>query len=344
MTTRYLYSAIQHRSRSSFLVAIPVFFLLLLIPISCTPADEMTSTILVGASRIDVHIENGPMQLANEDLMQWVRNASDSVAVYYGRFPVPNVALRVIPSDGRGVRGGKTFGAREGGRITIHVGKETTVNGLNSDWMLTHEMVHLAFPSVEDDHHWMEEGTATYVEPIARVRAKHMDAHEMWFELVRDLPQGLPQSGDQGLDNTHTWGRTYWGGALFCFLADVEIHKQTNNKEGLDDALRGILDAGGDIRHDWPLVKALETGDKATSVSVLVPLYEKMKNQSYDVDLDAIWRALGVERDGNTVQFVDSAPLAKTREAITFGSSTAKMQPASNAAAIDAGRRSRSSR
>jgi hypothetical protein len=310
MTTRYLYSAIQHRSRSSFLVAIPVFFLLLLIPISCTPADEMTSTILVGASRIDVHIENGPMQLADEDLMQWVRNASDSVAVYYGRFPVPNVALRVIPSD----------------------------------WMLTHEMVHLAFPSVEDDHHWMEEGTATYVEPIARVRAKHMDAHEMWFELVRDLPQGLPQSGDQGLDNTHTWGRTYWGGALFCFLADVEIHKQTNNKEGLDDALRGILDAGGDIRHDWPLVKALETGDKATSVSVLVPLYEKMKNQSYDVDLDAIWRALGVERDGNTVQFVDSAPLAKTREAITFGSSTAKMQPASNAAAIDAGRRSRSSR
>jgi hypothetical protein len=344
MTTYSFDSAIEHRSRSSFLFAIPVFFLLLLIPVSCTPADEMTSTILVGASRIDVHIENGSMQLSNEDLMQWVRNASDSVAAYYGRFPVPNVALRIIPSDGRGVRGGKTFGAREGGRITIHVGKETTVNGLNDDWMLTHEMVHLAFPSVEDDHHWMEEGTATYIEPIARVRAKHMDAHAMWFELVRDLHQGLPQSGDQGLDNTHTWGRTYWGGALFCFLADVEIHKQTNNKKGLDDALRGILDAGGDIRHDWPLLKALEMGDKATGVSVLVPLYEKMKNQPNAVDLDPLWRNLGVERDGNTVQFLDDAPLAKTREAITFGSSTAKVQPASTAAAIDAGRRSRSSR
>jgi hypothetical protein len=70
----------------------------------------------------------------------------------------------------------------------------------------------------------------------------------MWADLVRDMPKGLPEPGDQGLDNTHTWGRTYWGGALFCFLADIEIRKQTKNEKGLQDALRGILNAGGDIR------------------------------------------------------------------------------------------------
>jgi len=309
------------------------------------PADEMTSTIVVGASRIDVHVESGPMQLSNQDLMQWVRLASDSVSTYYGRFPVPGLALRITPSNGRGVRGGMTFGAKAGGRITIHVGSETTMNGLNSDWMLTHEMVHLAFPSMADEHHWIEEGIATYVEPIARVRAKHLDAHQMWFELVRDLHQGLPAAGDEGLDHTHTWGRTYWGGALFCFLADVEIHKQTNNRKGLDDALRAILDAGGDIRYDWPIEKALTTGDQAIGVSVLLPLYEKMKNQPYDVDLSAMWKSLGVERDGDTVQFNDSAPLAKCRDAITFGASAgAKLQPASSSPSIDAGRRSRTSR
>jgi len=316
---------------------------LLLILAACAPADEMTSTILVGNSRIDVHVESGPMQLSNQDLMQWARMASDSVSTYYGRFPVPDVALRVIPTDGRGVRGGRTFGAREGGRISIHVGKDTTVNGLNKDWMLTHEMVHLSFPSMADEHHWIEEGIATYVEPIARVRAKHMDAHEMWFELVRDLHQGLPQPGDEGLDNTHTWGRTYWGGALFCFLADIEIHKRTNNRKGLDDALRGILNAGGDIRYDWPIEKALKVGDESTGVAVLLPLYEKMKSQPYEVDLDALWNQLGLERDGDTVQFIDSAPLAKTRETITFGTEAgAKLQPASPA--IDAGRKSRNSR
>ncbi len=348
MRSRFRALAASALPRRSFRIAFRICFLLLVLAVTCVPADDMTSTILVGNSRIDVHIEKGPIQLSNQDLMQWVRSSADSVATYYGRFPVPNVQLRLVPTDGRGVRGGRTFGEKDGGRITIHVGKESTIADLNTDWMLTHEMVHLAFPSVEDDHHWMEEGSATYVEPIARVRAKFMDAHEMWFELVRDLHQGLPASGDEGLDNTHTWGRTYWGGALFCFLADVEIHEQTNNRKGLDDALRGILNAGGDIRRDWPLEKALATGDEATGVSVLVPLYQKMKNQPHDVDLSAMWKELGVERDGNTVRFIDSAPRAKTRDAITFGAANgAKLQPASAASsspAILAGRRSRTSR
>jgi len=282
-------------------------------------ATEMTTSYEVGKSRITVHVDSGPLAISNEDLMQWVHWASESVTTYYGRFPVPNLDLRIIPSGGAGVRGGKTFGENDGGLIRIHVGSETKMAGLQPDWMLTHEMVHLAFPSMADNHHWIEEGIATYVEPIARVRAGHLDAHEMWFELAHDLHQGLPEPGDKGLDNTHTWARTYWGGAIFCFLADLEIHSKTNNQKGLDDALRGIVNAGGDIRRDWQLTKALRVGDEATGVSVLVPLYDKMKDQPYEVDLPAMWRDLGVERTGNTVRFIDSAPLAKTRDAITYG-------------------------
>jgi hypothetical protein len=279
----------------------------------------MSSSYSVGNSSIDIHIDEGNLRVSNQDLMTWAHWASDSVAKYYGRFPVPELQLRIIPTNGNGVRGGKTFGEEYGGSIRVHVGGEATMANLENDWMLTHEMVHLSFPSVAQNHHWIEEGIATYVEPIARVRAGHLEAQEMWFELVRDLHQGLPAEGDQGLDNTHTWGRTYWGGALFCFLADVEIHKQTESRKGLEDALRGILNAGGDIRHDWELSKALSIGDKTTGVEVLVPLYSKMKDQPYDVDLPAMWKELGVERTGDTVRFVDSAPLAKVREAITWG-------------------------
>jgi hypothetical protein len=281
--------------------------------------NEMNATYSVGKSNIEVHIAPGELQVSNEELMNWAHWASDSVTTYYGRYPVPQLQLQIVPTHGSGVRGGKTFGEEYGGSIRIHVGAETTMENLQNDWMLTHEMVHLSFPSVAENHHWIEEGIATYVEPIARVRAGHMDAQEMWFELVRDLHQGLPEEGDKGLDNTHTWARTYWGGALFCFLADVEIRKQTNNQKGLDDALRGILNAGGDIRHEWELTKALKTGDQATGVAVLVPLYEKMKDQPYQVDLAAMWKELGVERVGDTAQFVDSAPLAKVREGITWG-------------------------
>jgi hypothetical protein len=282
-------------------------------------ADEMNATFSVGKSNINVHIEPGDLQVSDQDLMEWVHWASDSVTAYYGRFPVPELQLSIIPTHGGGVRGGKTFGEKYGGSIQIHVGAGTTMEKLENDWMLTHEMVHLSFPSVAENHHWIEEGSATYVEPIARVRAGHLDAQEMWFELVRDLHQGLPEAGDRGLDNTHTWARTYWGGALFCFLADVEIHKQTNNRKGLEDALRGILNAGGDIRHDWELSKALKIGDETTGVAVLAPLYQKMRDNPYAVDLEAMWKELGVERAGGTVQFVDSAPLAKVREGITWG-------------------------
>ena len=305
------------------------------------PADEMTSTIVIGNSRIDVNIEPGSMQASKEDLMKWVRWAAESVSAYYGRFPVPQLLLRIVPADGKGVRGGRTFGRDNGGFITIHVGKGAQFSDLASDWMLTHEMVHLAFPSVAENHHWMEEGIATYVEPIARVRAGHLDANQMWFEVVRDLQQGLPAAGDEGLDHTHTWGRTYWGGALFCFLADIEIHRETGNKKGLEDALRGILAAGGDIRYDWELEKALTVGDQATGVPVLQNLYAKMKDQPYNVDLPALWTQLGVERDGNAVKFLDAAPLAKTRDAITYGSAGASLKPAANASrnpAIFAGR------
>ena len=291
----------------------------LVFPARNSSADEMNTSYLVGTSRIDVHVDPGPVQGSNQDLMQWVHWASDSVAAYFGRYPVPHVSLRIIPTSGKGVRGGKTFGETDGGSIRIHVGSDTAMADLADDWMLTHEMVHLGFPSVADKHHWIEEGLATYVEPIGRVRAGHLDPHEMWYELVRDLHQGLPEPDDKGLDNTHTWARTYWGGALFCFLADVEIHKQTNNRKGLEDAVRGILNAGGDIRRDWELTEALRIGDQATGVSVLLPLYNKMKDQPYEVDLPAMWKDLGVERTGGTVRFVDSAPLARVRDAITSG-------------------------
>src|SRR5260370_683666 len=111
--------------------------------------------------------------------------------------------------------------------------------------MMTHEMIHLTFPSVAEKHHWIEEGIATYVEPIARIRAGRLNASQMWADLMRDIPQGLPAAGDQGLDNTRTWGRTYWGGALFCLLADIGIRKHTGNAKGLQDALRAINRAGG---------------------------------------------------------------------------------------------------
>jgi hypothetical protein len=130
------------------------------------------------------------------------------------------------------------------------------------------------------------------------------------------MPQGEPAPGDQGLDHTHTWGRTYWGGALFCLEADVEIRRQTGNRKGLEDALRAIADAGGTIDQDWPIDKAFAIGDKATGTQVLSTMYAQWKDAPVTVDLDKLWSELGVRRSGDGVEFVPGAPEAAIREAI----------------------------
>jgi hypothetical protein len=291
--------------------------LLLLLSFGLTAtAGEMTSSLPIGNARIDISIERSSLQLPVKHILRFVKSAAESVTSYYGRFPVPQVLIRISPFEGRGVRNGLTFGDR-GGRITIRVGNDTSPSELASDWILTHEMVHLAFPSVDEKHHWIEEGIATYVEPIARIRAGRLAPDQMWFDLVRDLPQGLPQVGDRGLDRTHTWGRTYWGGALFCLLADIEIRRRTDNVKGMEHALRSILDAGGDIRKKWNLQNALAAGDRGVGVSVLRPLYAKMKEMPVRVDLITLWTELGIHSDATSIRFDDSATLAAIRRAIT---------------------------
>lgn len=303
----------------------------------------MTSTLLIGGSKIDVTIESGQLKVSHAELLHWVQSAAEAVATYYGRYPVPRVQLHIIPVDGSGVRHGQTFGY-DGGLIKIRVGKQTEAAELVNDWMLTHEMVHLSFPSMADEHHWVEEGIAVYVEPIARIQAKQMSGEQMWADLVRDMPKGLPQDGDKGLDHTHTWGRTYWGGALFCFVADVEIRKLTHNKKGLQDALRGILDAGGDITHDWDLTRALEIGDRATGTTVLSEQYAKWKDQPAQVDLASMWKDLGIAAEGRNVRVTEDAPLATVRRAIMAPEVSKKSSSEVRPSAVFAGRASASFR
>lgn len=320
-----------------------LFVVLSFVVIGCSSgsrAAEMTSTLIVSGSHIDITVEEGKNNVSQPDIIAWVKVAAEAVAGYYGHFPVEHLTLRITPFSGHGVRHGMTFG-RHGGFIKIGLGSDTTRAELMDDWMMTHEMIHLAFPSVAEEHHWIEEGISTYVEPIARIRVDNMKEQQMWSDLIRDMPKGEPQAGDEGLDHTHTWGRTYWGGALFCFVADIEIRRQTHNKKGLQDALKGILDSGGNINEDWDLARALKIGDQATGTTVLIDQYNQMKDRPVGVDLLQIWKQLGVEPDGHTALLRDDAPESSIRRAITGSSPPARgtASPAAKPTAVLAGRK-----
>ncbi len=269
----------------------------------------------VGGGAIDVTFDSDHFELPQDTLLEWVKQSAHAVSGYFGKFPVEHASVRIAMGRRERVSNGRSWG-NGGARTRIFVGQHATEADLKEDWILTHEMVHFGFPSVEDEHHWIEEGTAVYVEPIARARMGALTPERVWGDMARDMPQGLPQDGDQGLDRTHTWGRTYWGGAMFCLLADVDIRKGTGNRKGLQDALRAINHAGGSIETDWPLQRALEIGSKATDGKTLMDLYKQMAPRPVAVDLPALWKQLGVQRTDNGVTFDDKAPLAAIRTKI----------------------------
>jgi hypothetical protein len=252
---------------------------------------------------------------SEEELLGWIRSSAALVSRYFGRFPADGALLLVLPGPGDQIHG-RARGSG-GASVLFFVGTDLDMADARLSWQLVHELVHLGFPSLPRQHLWAEEGLATYVEPIARARAGELSQEKVWGDLVRGLPQGLPGPGDEGLDRTHTWGRTYWGGALFWLLADVGIRERTGNRFGLEHALRAVVAQGGSIAERWPLRRALEVGDRAVGTNVLEELYAKMSSAPANVDLDALFRRLGVAVRGKAVEFDDGAPLARVRRAIS---------------------------
>jgi hypothetical protein len=137
----------------------------------------------------------------------------------------------------------------------------------------------------------------------------------MWRGMVDGLHNGLPEAGDRGIDHTRTWGRTYWGGALFFFLADLQIRRETKGAASLREALIAILRNVSSNAHRGDLAHAFEVGDRATGTHVLTTLHNAWASTPVMVDLESLFKSLGVRRgaDARDIVFDDSAPEAALR-------------------------------
>ncbi len=275
---------------------------------------EQPGHLRVGGALIKVEYEGNEIPLPTETTNAWVERSAAIVSDYLGEFPVPSLELTLV---GRGW-GGVGFGMHQDGRwITVYCGRSTDERDLQTDWVMVHEMLHAGFPDLARDHRWMQEGLSTYLEPIVRARAGNTTETSVWRRWTRSMHYGRPKVGDRGLDITHTWGRTYWGGALFWLMVDVELRIQTDNEQSIRDVVRGILAQGGNGRANWSTRKVVEVADAATGTTVTSDLYARMAKAPGDVDLDALYEKLGVARVDKEIVFDDDAPLAHIRRAIT---------------------------
>jgi hypothetical protein len=274
------------------------------------------SEVPAGDTTVQLGVAPEGLGLTAEQSRAWISASAGAVANYYhGHLPARHTLVLLMKGSGDNTRG-ETLGGG-GPAVLVRASDLVTPNTTRDDWVVTHELLHANFPDIGREHAWLSEGLAVYLEPVARSRVDLVSEKKFWRDLIDGLPQGLPEAGDQGLENTHTWGRTYWGGALFCLVADVTLREQTGNHFSLDDVLLAIGKTGANDETFWDIQQVLDAGDRATGTRVLQDLYAKLAQKPGKVELASLFARLGVRAQGDSVVFDDAAPLAKIRRSIT---------------------------
>ncbi len=273
-------------------------------------------TLRVGGALIHIAraLGGSPSALTPVELAAFVGQSARIVAQYYGRFPVPELTLLVVPSGAKG-----TFGmelGNGGASILWFVGRQVEPSELAREWVLVHEMFHLGMPMLPRAARFLAEGLATYQEPLARARAGLITERSVWRQLARGLPLGQPGVGDRGLGRTQTWGRIYWGGALLALLADVELRRQSEGTVSLDSVAREIVARGGHTGERWDVPQLLRATD-ALGNGAFRALYEAHTAGPVSVDIDGLLASLGVLGRGPALRFDEGAPLAWIRRDLT---------------------------
>jgi len=270
-------------------------------------------------ARVDVAVLGAARYaMSDANLRSWIEEAANVTVPLFGRFPVDRSTLFVVPAKGEEeVVFGKVL-SLAGASVVVVVGDQMQASARHKDWVLVHELFHLGFPTFRGEGRWLGEGLATYYEPILRARAGWTTEQEVFRQFARNMPRGQPARGSSaGIAQRDDLDTIYWGGALFCLLADVRIREETRGKKSLDDVLRASLDHGGDATRVWTVRDVVRLGDATTGTTVLSEMYERHAARGERIDLDSLLASLGVSHEGKEPD--DSRPLAWIRRGITDG-------------------------
>lgn len=261
-------------------------------------------------SALDVTLLDGALAVDTAQLARWAAARARAVSAFYGGFPAPRASLFVVPVP---ARHDVVFGnllPESAPAAVLEVGALIDEGGLANDWVLVHELFHIGVPSFHAEGKWFDEGLATYFEPIIRVRAGLLDPLNAWREFALSMPRALRALKRDGLEHTESF---YWGGAIFCLLADVTARERSGGRLGLEDGLRKVRLAGGNASEVWPLKKTLEIADSAFAEPILQPLFQRYARRAAPLDLDALFDDLGVIRNASGVHLSETAPRAWVR-------------------------------
>ena len=292
------------------------------VPLPLSLADgEAAAAARNPQGAIELVVMEEPLAADVDEIAAWVEATALANADLWRGFPVARSTVVILPTPGRSnVPFGRVI-STGGIMVLVLVGSEIEARALYDEWVLVHEFIHLGTPYIRDTGAWLNEGLATYLEPIIRYRAGWRSAESVWEEWTGWMERGVAPM-TRGLSS----GNPYWGGALFSLMADVELRKLTGGRMGLEHCLRILLAEAGDVSKGARTMEALALGDRNSPAPVLTRLAEAHLAGA-PVDLEALFASLGVRRSGGRIAFDDAAPLAEVRRWILDGGPGARIHP-----------------
>lgn len=267
----------------------------------------------LGDARIHALLVGRADQTIQQAMRAIPERAGDLIRAAYGRLPVPDLQLLVIPVASRPGADAVVYGqVNRGGLGGVHllVNPAATAADLDADWVLPHELSHLLHPYLGDTRgRWLSEGLASYYQNLLRSRTGRLAPREAWERLFAGFDRGRKQVSRESLDhiaaNMHrnrAYMRVYWSGAAFWFKVDV--HLRERGHPGLDRLLERFGRVHLPATRTWPPRRFLATLDAQLEAPFLQDLADEIGRNAAFPQVTAELHALGLRWEHGEVRAV----------------------------------------
>jgi len=273
----------------------------------------------------------------NEKLRAWLARVSRAVLSAYGRLPLPDVQVLVIPVTsrhgeavvfGQSVRG-------QGNALHLLVDPGQPATEFDKGWVAVHELSHLMHPYLGDRGSWLAEGLATYYQNVLRARSGLLTPKQAWDRLREGFADAAQTRDDHTLEQaaanmheTHAFRRVYWSGAAYWLEVDRDLRRASGGRLNVETALARFRDCCLPAYTDWRPEDFVVKLDELLGVQTFNSRYREFAALRQFPDWRTLYADLGV-RPGNGahLQFDDRARDAKWRDAIMKISSLDQPHP-----------------
>ena len=303
-----------------------------------SPYDWPAKVVFGHFQEMDVEVPGAVLRVALLDgspavepdfVRQWLTRAAGAVTTLYGRFPVSQAQLVVVPSA-RGNEPVPWAYVLRGGSPAAHffINQRRPLAEFLTDWTAVHELSHMLLPYIRPEDAWLSEGTASYYQNVLRARAGMIPVAEAWQKLHSGFRRGMKSMPGLTLaDATDrmfrdgAFMRVYWEGAAMMLLADQRLRSRTGGAQSLDSALAQLRACCLSPETSWQARELFVKLDELTGTSVFGELYEAHVASTAFPRVGDAYPLLGLELDpeGESIRMLDAAPEIAFRDAIMRG-------------------------